>query len=921
MTENTMLKLENKKIKLGKDIISVENLKIQICTKFKLKSIKSSSISLNYEYQNKSFEIVTNHDLNDYVYILESSDANNAPCINIILPKIIISNCINQKDICQEDEKSSLSSLRNDSPTCFRNQNVPNIKKSIIPNVVKRNKNKISNKKSNPRKEIKDENNKLDDKTKEFNCENRISDDLKKLFNLLKQPLPESKKDQNNDSCIDYINNLIQEKKFDECESLINDLIKNNPDNPKFWHLMAKNYMSNNKHNLAVEHLLRINQNYPEFQKHYLDLAICFYMKKEYNECLDVIHKILKDDKNNEDALYLRYKISKAQDSYSVEKMILDNLINNHEYNLNYEYEKARHLFKYHKYNLAVNNLNEIIKKDPFNPNYYLLKAKCFIRLLKRNEAEKLLDYIVITFPMFEKGKIVDSKFKLHHKNYDSDEVDDFSECHEFKSLSVVNNTNISSKKSKNDTRSIISNVLINSNSNTLCNEINVMNNDLMSSELNLERTFDDIEYMRLKHDIFKKDNFRSILREYDEILNIDEILESKGVIDELDFKIQIGPFNDNPKNMLSFNFKNYNYDYDNNKLNPHRIQDIYVIWDDLQEIFSFCPTFNKKSFKIRDIEKIDDHFFYNNKIYYIIKPNKNKEIVYFSIFDCFSHYLFKLIRDYLIIGINKNTSGIADYTKYSEIEKFFKLFKSQINSQITVYDLMNRNCTNRQKSQVNQSEKAIVHKVDEIKEFFITSDFKRGVTFLSNKRIYNYDLTNLDQHLSNEVNHHIVEQLSKSNVMFNKIDWSMDLKLVEDKYLRMNKMDRQKYRKMLTYEKKKNEDNCFLFALLGISNKFTIFKNANTFKNKSLSRQIELANEVLVKDGLILREKSITNQTLKSKIKTVIGESILIMYNSDLDVHAEAVVNGQFTDYVQDIISSYMEENLTILELKIEII
>lgn len=39
------------------------------------------------------------------------------------------------------------------------------------------------------------------------------------------------------------------------------------------------------------------------------------------------------------------------------------------------------------------------------------------------------------------------------------------------------------------------------------------MNNDLMSSELNLERTFDDIEYMRLKHDIFKKDNFRSILR------------------------------------------------------------------------------------------------------------------------------------------------------------------------------------------------------------------------------------------------------------------------------------------------------------------------------------------------------------------------------------------------------------------------
>ena len=146
-----------------------------------------------------------------------------------------------------------------------------------------------------------------------------------------------------------------------------------------------------------------------------------------------------------------------------------------------------------------------------------------------------------------------------------------------------------------------------------------------------------------------------------------------------------------------------------------------------------------------------------------------------------------------------------------------------------------------------------------------------------------------------------------------------MDLKLVEEKYLKMNKKDRLSYRRMINYEKKKNENNCFLFALLGISDNFSIHNHAKYFKNHNLSTQIELANDVLIKSGLKLKEKNISYQTLRSKIKTISGNSILIMYNSNLDIHAEAIIDNQFTEYSQDIIYDYIDESLTIMEMKIE--
>ena len=154
-----------------------------------------------------------------------------------------------------------------------------------------------------------------------------------------------------------------------------------------------------------------------------------------------------------------------------------------------------------------------------------------------------------------------------------------------------------------------------------------------------------------------------------------------------MEFEIIEGPFNNNPGHKLIFKFKNNNYCYNTNNIRQYRIEEIFGIWDDLNEIFLFCHTYKKKSFKLNDINKIDDHFFYNNELYYISQPRNCENSVYLRLSDCFSHYLFKLIRDYLIIDIKNKTSNIADYTKYTEINKYYIMFKCQLNNQISVLD------------------------------------------------------------------------------------------------------------------------------------------------------------------------------------------------------------------------------------------
>ena len=126
---------------------------------------------------------------------------------------------------------------------------------------------------------------------------------------------------------------------------------------------------------------------------------------------------------------------------------------------MSYQYEKARLHFKIKSYEDAILVLNDIIDIDSLNPNYYLLKYKCLMKLGKFFDAENLITYIFSKFPEFKKGKIEYEFFMLNLNCIENFEVDDSSEVHDFISLAMKNKisrNSYSTKNNKNNKKFII---------------------------------------------------------------------------------------------------------------------------------------------------------------------------------------------------------------------------------------------------------------------------------------------------------------------------------------------------------------------------------------------------------------------------------------------------------------------------------
>jgi hypothetical protein len=99
----------------------------------------------------------------------------------------------------------------------------------------------------------------------------------------------------------------------------------------------------------------------------------------------------------------------------------------------------------------AIAILDEIIETDSINPNYYLLKYKCLMKLEKNLDAKNLITYIFSKFPTFEKGNIEYNYFMLNCNYLENYEVDDLSEFHDFISLSTKNKVTIRNDLGKNN--------------------------------------------------------------------------------------------------------------------------------------------------------------------------------------------------------------------------------------------------------------------------------------------------------------------------------------------------------------------------------------------------------------------------------------------------------------------------------------
>ena len=145
-----------------------------------------------------------------------------------------------------------------------------------------------------------------------------------------------------------------------------------------------------------------------------------------------------------------------------------------------------------------------------------------------------------------------------------------------------------------------------------------------------------------------------------------------------------------------------------------------------------------------------------------------------------------------------------------------------------------------------------------------------------------------------------------------------MYLKLNEEKYKKLSLSRKTEFRRNNYYEAFKNENNCFLFALKAILDIFPIKQHALTFKNLPLFVQINKANTILKEFQMQLVHVSTQIEILSFAIKKIVGKSILIFYNQNSPVHAESIVEGEFSEYFQEAIKQYMYVYLTIIEMKI---
>lgn len=58
--------------------------------------------------------------------------------------------------------------------------------------------------------------------------------------------------------------------------------------------------------------------------------------------------------------------------------------------------------------------------------------------------------------------------------------------------------------------------------------------------------------------------------------------------------------------------------------------------------------------------------------------------------------------------------------------------------------------------------------------------------------------------------------------------------------------------------------------------------------------------------------------EILNFAIKKIVGKSILIFYNQNLPIHAEGIIDENFSEYCQDEIKLYLNSYLTIIEMKV---
>ena len=133
------------------------------------------------------------------------------------------------------------------------------------------------------------------------------------------------------------------------------------------------------------------------------------------------------------------------------------------------------------------------------------------------------------------------------------------------------------------------------------------------------------------------------------------------------------------------------------------------------------------------------------------------------------------------------------------------------------------------------------------------------------------------------------------------------------NKYYKKSKKQIQRIRKKKKYLDYREENNCFLFSLRHITGKFSFMNYMFHFKNLTIDKQLEFANQILKQNS----SKALNNTgkfigTL-NQLKKILNGSFLFLFFIDGLLHSESLVNGEFNPLMQEQVKTILDTKMSI--------
>ena len=156
------------------------------------------------------------------------------------------------------------------------------------------------------------------------------------------------------------------------------------------------------------------------------------------------------------------------------------------------------------------------------------------------------------------------------------------------------------------------------------------------------------------------------------------------------------------------------------------------------------------------------------------------------------------------------------------------------------------------------------------------------------------------------------------SNSKITSIKMTMRLKIYEERYLKMNSVNKKKFLERLRYDEKLKENNEYFMGLNSICKIFSIKRYRDIFKHISINERIQITNQILREHNQILVQIYTEYTILKDFISSCKGPSIIILSLNNVDLFSFGVFKMKIVGDCKEEVEYYINQKLFIQEYQI---